>query len=158
MPPLSYLQYYYHCEDFNIKNGVEEKIVGIKFDTKLSLENHVPSVHKGKSEITCPCTNLKPYGHRKTSMYNESIYASQFSYCPLVWTFHRTTLNIRINKIHERALGLVCQNNTLYFTDLLERGNSVTIHERNLQLLATKIFKPRIVLTLHSFRSEAQSL
>ena len=66
---------------------------------------------------------------------------SQFNYCPLIWMFHSRELNKRINSIHERALRLVYQDNSLSFAELLEKDNSVTIHQRNLQVHATEIFK-----------------
>ena len=66
---------------------------------------------------------------------------SQFYYCPLIWMFHSRQLNNRINKIQERALRLVCKDSKLTFDDLLKLDNSVTIHQRNLQILATEIFK-----------------
>ena len=62
---------------------------------------------------------------------------SQFGYCPLIWMFHSRTLNNRINRLHERALRLVYKNSTLSFEELLQKDNSVTIHHRNLQKLAT---------------------
>ena len=71
---------------------------------------------------------------------------SQFSYCPLVWMFHSRTLNNRINKIHERALRLVYKNETfLSFDDFFKRFKSVSIHQKNLQLLfaATEIYKTK---------------
>ena len=69
---------------------------------------------------------------------------SQFSYCPLVWMFHNRTLNNRINKIHERALRLVYKNETfLSFDDLLKRDRSVSIHQKNLQILATENCKTK---------------
>ena len=55
--------------------------------------------------------------------------------------FHSRTLNNRINKLHERVLRLVYKDPLLTFQQLLEKDNSVTIHERNLQKLATEIFK-----------------
>ena len=55
--------------------------------------------------------------------------------------FNSTELNNHINRIHERALRLVYQDNSLSFAKLLEKDNSVTIPQRNLQLLATDIFK-----------------
>ena len=55
--------------------------------------------------------------------------------------FHSRQLNNRISKIQERALRLVYKNRKLTFDDLLKRDNSVTIHQRNLQMLATEIFK-----------------
>ena len=66
---------------------------------------------------------------------------SQFNYCPLIWMFHSRELNNRINRIHEWALRLVYQDKSLSFAEFLEKDNSVTIHQRNLQVLATKIFK-----------------
>ena len=66
---------------------------------------------------------------------------SQFSYCPLVWMFHSRGVNKRINKIHEKSLTLVYNDNLSPFAELLAKDNSVTIHYRNLQVLATGIYK-----------------
>ena len=71
----------------------------------------------------------------------KSFITSQFNYCPLIWTFHSRALNNRINKIHERALRLVYKDNNLSFAELLHLDNSVTIHQRNIQVLATEIFE-----------------
>ena len=54
----------------------------------------------------------------------------QFSYCALVWMLHSRGLNTPINKIHEKALRLVYNDNT-YFAELLVKDNSVTIHKKN---------------------------
>ena len=70
-----------------------------------------------------------------------SFIMTQFSYCPLIWMCHSRKINIQINKLHERALRLVCNNKSSYFWELLERDNSVTIHEKNIQVLLTEIFK-----------------
>ena len=66
---------------------------------------------------------------------------SQFSYCPLIWMFHSRTLNNKINKLHERALRLVYKNTHLTFKELLHKDNSFSIHHRNLQKLATELYK-----------------
>ena len=71
---------------------------------------------------------------------------SQFNYCPLIWMFHSRQLNNRINKINERALRLAYKGNKLTFNDLLKLDNSVTIHQRNLKILATEIFKVKTVI------------
>ena len=62
-------------------------------------------------------------------------------HCPLIWIFYSRKLNHRINKIHECALGIVYNDHQCIFEELLERDNSFTIHERNLQKLATEMFK-----------------
>ena len=64
----------------------------------------------------------------------------QFSYCPLISMLHSRTLNNRINDIHERALRLTYKGSTSLFKQLLEKDHSVTIHHKNLQVLATEIF------------------
>ena len=50
-------------------------------------------------------------------------------------------MNNRINKIQERALRLVYKGNKLTLDNLLKLDNSVSIHQRNLQILATEILK-----------------
>ena len=62
---------------------------------------------------------------------------TQFNYCPLIWMFHSRTLNNKINKLHERALRLVYKDCISSFENLL----NIDIHERNLQKLATEMYK-----------------
>ena len=66
---------------------------------------------------------------------------SQFGYCPLVWMCHSRGLNNRINKIQEKALRIVYNDHISTFEELLDQDNSVTIHNRNIQLLAIEIYK-----------------
>ena len=78
----------------------------------------------------------------KRRMLMKAFIISQFSYCPLVWMFHSRNTKSRANKTHERALRLVHDDSPyLRFDELLIKDKSVSIHQRNLQLLATEIFK-----------------
>ena len=54
--------------------------------------------------------------------------------------FDSRSLNNKINRIHERDLRLVYQNN-LSFSELLDLDNSVTVHQKNVQVLVTEIYK-----------------
>ena len=54
--------------------------------------------------------------------------------------FHSRNLNNKINWIHEQALRLVYQN-SLSFSELLYLNNSVTVHQKNLQILVTEIYE-----------------
>ena len=54
---------------------------------------------------------------------------------------HRRTLNNIINKLYERALRLVHDDRQSTFEELLNIDKSVTIHCRNLQALATELYK-----------------
>ena len=68
---------------------------------------------------------------------------SQFSYCPLIWMFHDRNVNNKINRIQERALRIAYKDNTSPNEKLLENDNSVSIHQKNLQLLMVEIYKTR---------------
>ena len=76
---------------------------------------------------------------RRTIM--KSFVTSQFSYFPSIWMFHSRLLSNKINSIDERALRITYQDNTSTFQELLNRDNSVSIHHRNLQVLAMEMFK-----------------
>ena len=55
--------------------------------------------------------------------------------------FHSRRRSHRINKMHERALRIVYNDHQCTLEELLQRDNSFTIHERNLQKLALEMFK-----------------
>ena len=55
--------------------------------------------------------------------------------------FHGRGFNIRKNSIHERALRITYQDNTSRFQELLNKDNSVSLHQRNMQVLVIQMFK-----------------
>ena len=69
-----------------------------------------------------------------------AFFNSQFSYCPLIWMFHSRLINNKINRLHERCRRIVYSDNQSTFEELLEKDN-VSVHQRNLQFLATELYK-----------------
>ena len=61
---------------------------------------------------------------------------SQFNYFSLIWMFHSRTMNNKMNRILEKALRLVYSNYSSNYDELLKKGGSLSIHERNIQTLA----------------------
>ena len=58
--------------------------------------------------------------------------------------FHSRKIEHRINSIRKRALKLVYQDSPdLTFQELLAKGKSVSVHQKDLQLLASEIFKSK---------------
>ena len=55
--------------------------------------------------------------------------------------FHSRTIDDKINYLLERCLGVIYNDKILSFKELLERDRSVQIHNRNLQILPTEMFK-----------------
>ena len=96
----------------NLYNSNGEKLLCIKIDTKLSFENHVSSFCKKASQKLHELARIVNYmdlSKRKSLM--KAFVTSQFKYCLLIWMFHIRELNNRVNRIHERVLRLVYQDN-----------------------------------------------
>ena len=55
--------------------------------------------------------------------------------------FHSRQINHKINKLHERALRIVYSDHFSSFEELISKDKSDTVHQRNLQTLATEMYK-----------------
>ena len=113
-----------------IKNSDYKRLLGIDIDCKLSFENHINQIcSKAKSKIKA-LVRIAPFlNKRKRQLLINAFFKSQFSYCPLSWTFHSHTLHNEINRLHERCLRIIYNDNTSFFTDLLEIDNFPCIIE-----------------------------
>ena len=56
---------------------------------------------------------------------------SQFSHCPLIWMLCDLETNNRINRIHEKSLHLAYDDYESNFQTLLEKDNSMSIHDKS---------------------------
>ena len=68
----------------------------------------------------------------------KSIVRARFMYCPIVWMFHSMQSNSMINKLHERFLGLLLNDQTSNFKTLLAESSNICNHHRNIQKLMTE--------------------
>ena len=55
--------------------------------------------------------------------------------------FHSKRLNNKINNVHEKALRIVYSDYKSTFQELLDKVASFSVHHRNIQNLAIKIYK-----------------
>ena len=85
------------------------------------------------------CGESFPSNSKETS--NESHFNVPVCYYLLLCMNYDRNLNNQINSVHERALRLVYNDFKSSFHQLLEKGNSVTIHQRNQGTLAIEMFK-----------------
>ena len=63
--------------------------------------------------------------------------SSQLHFSQLIWLSYNRTNNDKINKFHECHLRII-YNRQSSFNELLEKGNSISIHERNIKILAAE--------------------
>ena len=43
----------------------------------------------------------------KRRILSNAIFKAQFNYCPVIWMFHSRSLNNKINRLHERCLRII---------------------------------------------------
>lgn len=125
-----------------ITNTQNEKLLGVIIDSKLRFNQHVNQLCIKASQKLNALARMSLYMtflQRRNIM--KSFILSQFSHCPLIWMFCSRNLNSRINRVHERALRLVYKDYNSSFSSLLEKDSSVSIHDRNLQILVTEVYK-----------------
>ena len=127
-----------------VKNLESEKLLGVTIDYKLNFEEHLSKVCDKASQKLNVLARISSYmniNQRKRIM--RAFISSQFEYCPLVWFFCSRKINNRMNRTQECVLRIVYKDYVSTFAQLLEKDSSVSIHIRNLQVLATKVFKAR---------------
>ena len=64
--------------------------------------------------------------------------AEKVSCCPLIWIIHSRQIN---DELHGRALRIIYKNYFSLFEGLLSKDKSVTVHERNLEMFLTEMYK-----------------
>ena len=57
--------------------------------------------------------------------------------------FHDREVSSKINRLHERALRIVYNDDLSTFDELLEKDGEFKIHERNVQLLAIEMYEAK---------------
>ena len=118
------------------------ELLGIKIDKNFNINEHVSDlIRKGNQKLHALARISRYINQDKLKIIMKTLIQSQFNCCSLTWMFHSRILNNKINKLHERALRLVYKNENLTFQDLLKLDNSVTVHQKNLQKLATEMYK-----------------
>ena len=135
-------QMYIEVGDQVIWESSQEKLLGVTIDKNLRFKKHVSDICKkasGKLTALTRLATIMPFDKKKLLM--NSFIQSQFAYCPLLWMFCSRDMNDKINSIHKRALRMVYLDYTSSYAELLKKDKSVTIHQRNIQLVAIEMFK-----------------
>ena len=70
-----------------------------------------------------------------------TFFKSQSKYSPLTWMMHSRKLDNKINRLNERCLSVTYNDGLSSFEKLLERDNSVSVHNRNIQCPVIESYK-----------------
>ena len=127
----------------NVWSEHKVKLLGINLESKLNFDYHLYTLlNKANKKYHALARICSYMNTNKRRVLMKAFKTSQFSYCPLVWMFHSRTVNNGINILHEKTWRLIYTNKPdLCFDDLLKEDQSVIIHQKNLQILATETYK-----------------
>ena len=124
------------------KNSREETILGVIIDNKLFFNSHINRMCKKAGQKLSALSRISAFiDLNKRQILFQSMIKSQFSYCPLIWMFCSRRSNNLVNNIHERHLKIITNDKNSNFEDLFKSNNQITVHQRNLQILMTEVFK-----------------
>ena len=119
-----------------------EKLLGVRFDSKLKFDAHINDICKKASLKLNALARVTPYMDlNKKKLLLNAFFMSQFNYCQLVWMCHNRTKNNKINRLHERCLHLIYNDKKFSFEEFLEIDSSVSIQDRSLRSLASEMYK-----------------
>ena len=119
-----------------------EELLDILIDHKSTFENNFLNIVQKVNQKLHALTRISKYmPQTKLRIIMKAFVSPQFAYSPLIWMFHSRQINHKINKLHERTLRIVYNDHFSSFEELLSKGKSVTVHQRNLQILTTEMYK-----------------
>ena len=147
--------------DYTIDNSECEKLLGVEIDVNLNFNDHISDFCKKASRKISALARVTPFmGLSKRKLLMNAFFTSQFSYCPLIWMCYSRSNNRKINMLHERCLRTIYNDKQSSFTELLNKGNSLPSHIRNIQRLAIEMFRfdnglsPPLMSNIFKLRAE----
>ena len=118
------------------------KMLGITFDNNITMHEHIKNICKKAGNKLNAIARISHFlNEHKRKVLMKSFVMSQFNYCPIIWMYCQRRSNNMINRIHERSLRIAYNDYISDFNSLLQKDNSVTVHQRNIQALAIEIHK-----------------
>ena len=101
-----------NVNNFKIKNSDCEKLLGVKFDSKLRFDQHITDLCRRTSRKIHALARVTPFMNlSKRRLLMNSFFKTQFNYCPLIWMCHSRENNRKINRLHERCLRTIYNGN-----------------------------------------------
>ena len=110
-----------------------QKLLGVTIGKHLKIEEDIVKQCKKAGQKLSPLTrvcNILDHECWRTLM--KGFIESHFGYCPLSWML--------INHLHEISLRMIYNDYESSSQELLELDNSVSIHHKNIRLLAIELF------------------
>ena len=138
-----------HLVNINVGNSIieessEANLLGVLVDRDLSFKSHLNTkIKKANSKIAMIKRNQHFLTFQQRKIVLSSFVHCHFNHAPLSWMFQSREINNKINRVQERALRILYHDEQNSYEHLLKRDGGFTVHERNIQLLLTEMFKAK---------------
>ena len=142
-----------NINNIKIRESSSVTLLGLTIDNRFTFKDHI--------NILCHRGNLKLHALRRIRKYLTTVKAkllcnaftdSQYNYASIIWMFCHKQDYLKNAKIQYKALKIVYNSNESY-EELLLRNNEVLIHQKQLRILVTEVFKSLADLNPHFMKS-----
>ena len=118
------------------------KVLGVTLDSSLKCNTHISNLCSKASILINAMKRIEKYLDTdcRISMY-KSFISSIFSYCPVSWMLCGKQNSDKLEKLQERALRFVFSYYTSPYSDLLKRGNFLSLSALRIRYLAIEMYK-----------------
>jgi hypothetical protein len=129
-------------QGINISSSNNIKVLGVILDSNLKFDAHVSNIcSKASQQINALKRLSKLLNAESRLLIYKSFISSHFSYCPVSWIFCGKKNSYKLEKLQERALRFVFSDLTSSYSDLLLRGNLLSLSALRIRFLAIEVFK-----------------
>ena len=131
-----------NINQIKVKESQKVLLPCLTIDNQFTFKDHVVMLCSTASYKLHALKRIRKYltPVKARLLYNALFIKSQFNYASAIWMFCRKKDYLNIEKIQYKALKIIYNSNESYL-ELLTRNNEVSVHQKHLRALATKIFK-----------------
>ena len=125
-----------------IKTEDEVKLLGVTIDYELKFNSHITNICKKASRQLNVLKRMGKYLNRlgKLTIYHSFI-LSNFNYCLVIWHFCSEANTKKMEKIQERALKFIYNENHSTYEELLAKSKLPSLKIRRIRSIAIETFK-----------------
>ena len=125
-----------------IESEASVKLLGVNLDHQVNFDLHISDLCKKAATQLNVLKRRKPLlGFAEKKVLVQSFVFSNFNYCPLVLFFSSARSIDKIEKIQERALHFLHDDDNSSYEELLGKSQQCTIHVNRLSYLCIESFK-----------------
>ena len=132
-----------HIDGINIEQLKSIKFFGVLLDSELNFSEHISSICKkaiaNRWEFYWRHLRKLIPTHAKLQLYKAAIF-SHLTYCSTIWHFCRASDKRKVERLQERALRVVFNNESVSYDELLRLAELPSLVNRRLQEIAILMF------------------